>query len=267
MVLLLGLAIIAYLAGASLTLSRLLHQEGPKLWQVLPWAGLAIGLHSAWWLLDVFANEDGGQNLSIVNVAILVSGIVSAALTLSIARHHSWLLLPVAYLFSVITLLAALVLPDYYITHLEHHPLAIAHASIALGAYVCSTLACLFALQLGYLNHQLKNKLPGSLNPNLPPLLVVEKQVFRLITVAWILLSFSVASGFANVHDIIAQGKAHKAFFSLITWLIYSTILWGHYRHGWRGKRVVTLTFVATLLMTIAYFGSRFVREILLDRV
>jgi ABC-type uncharacterized transport system permease subunit len=38
----------------------------------------------------------------------------------------------------------------------------------------------------------------------------------------------------------------------------------GHKKYGWRGNHSVMATIIASLLLTLAYFGSRFVKEILL---
>ncbi|CRZ45564.1 putative Inner membrane protein [Vibrio cholerae] len=45
---------------------------------------------------------------------------------------------------------------------------------------------------------------------------------------------------------------------------MYSILLWGHYRKGWRGKKVTWFAVAGATLLTLAYFGSRFVREIIL---
>jgi ABC-type uncharacterized transport system permease subunit len=39
----------------------------------------------------------------------------------------------------------------------------------------------------------------------------------------------------------------------------------GHSVFGWRGRHVVWTTIAGGILLTLAYFGSRFVREFLLN--
>jgi ABC-type uncharacterized transport system permease subunit len=39
----------------------------------------------------------------------------------------------------------------------------------------------------------------------------------------------------------------------------------GHSIFGWRGKLVIWSTIVSGVLLTLAYFGSRFVREVILN--
>ena len=78
------------------------------------------------------------------------------------------------------------------------------------------------------------------------------------------LLTLSISSGLFFVQDLFAQGKAHKAVLSIMAWVVYVLLLWGHHRHGWRGKTLIGLSLLGSLLLVLAYFGSRFVKEVLL---
>ena len=49
-------------------------------------------------------------------------------------------------------------------------------------------------------------------------------------------------------------------------WIIFSTLLWGRHARGWRGKTAVRFTLVGFVLMMLAYFGSKFVLEIILQK-
>jgi ABC-type uncharacterized transport system permease subunit len=41
--------------------------------------------------------------------------------------------------------------------------------------------------------------------------------------------------------------------------------LMGHSLFGWRGKPVIWSTIISGVLLTLAYFGSRFVKEVILN--
>jgi ABC-type uncharacterized transport system permease subunit len=120
-------------------------------------------------------------------------------------------------------------------------------------------------LQLAWLDHKLKNKKALTINPNLPPLMMVERQLFNIILIGTGLLTATLITGFVFVQDMFAQGKAHKGVLSLLAWIVYSVLLWGHYQKGWRGKKVTWFAVAGATLLTLAYFGSRFVREIILN--
>lgn len=101
---------------------------------------------------------DGGQNLSILNVASLISFIISAITTGLMIRMRVWILLPVVYSFAAINLTAATLLPGAFITHLEANPHVLLHISLALFSYSTLMIATLYAIQLAWLDHQLKAK-------------------------------------------------------------------------------------------------------------
>ncbi|WP_198419022.1 cytochrome C assembly family protein [Motilimonas pumila] len=255
-------ALACYLLAIGACLSRLLHHQGPDKRWVLGSALTAIAAHGVWLYQDIFISS--GQNLSLMNVAALVSLIISLVLTLATFKLRTWVILPVAYGFAIVNLAAATLLPSHYITHLETRPEVVVHISIALFSYSTLMIAGLFALQLAYLDYQLKQKKKPLFHPALPPLMTVERQLFQLIVIGAILLSFSLLTGFVFLQDMFAQGKAHKAILSMIAWLMYMTLIWGHYIKGWRGKPVIYATVIGAFILTLAYFGSRFVKEIIL---
>lgn len=222
----------------------------------------ALVLHG--FLLKDLILSGSGQNLSILNVASLVSFIISVITTGLLFKLRIWFLLPVIYSFAAINLTAATLLPGAFITHLEANPKVLVHISLALFSYSTLMIATLFAIQLAWLDYQLKHKKRLAVNPNLPPLMMVERQLFNIILVGQGLLSLTLFTGLIFVQDMFAQGKAHKAFLSMAAWCVYSILIWGHYRSGWRGRRVVWISIIGAFLLTLAYFGSRFVREILI---
>ncbi|AIW19909.1 inner membrane protein YpjD [Vibrio coralliilyticus] len=255
-------AILYFLAIATIV-PGLVHQTGIRAKTVLIGAFLALAFHA--WLLSDLIIEGSGQNLSILNVASLISFIISLVLSLAMLRTRLWFLLPVVYSFAAINLSAAAFLPSTFITHLEQDPKLLIHISLALFSYSTLTIGALYALQLAWLDHKLKTKKALVINPNLPPLLMVERQLFKIILVGNLLLTGTLLTGFIFVQDMFAQGKAHKGILSFIAWVVYSILLWGHYQKGWRGRKVTWFAVAGATLLTLAYFGSRFVREIILN--
>ena len=65
---------------------------------------------------------------------------------------------------------------------------------------------------------------------------------------------------------VAPDGAAAAAVLSVLSWLVFGALLLGRLRHGWRGRRAVRLTLGAMLLLLLAFFGSKFVLELLLDR-
>ena len=76
----------------------------------------------------------------------------------------------------------------------------------------------------------------------------------------------SIVSGFAFVEDLFAQHLAHKTALSLLALLLFGILVAGRLFAGWRGKRAVSLYLWGFVILCLAYFGSRFVLEELLNR-
>lgn len=255
-------AAILYVLAIATIIPGLVHQTGIRAKTVLISAVLALVFH-AWSLSDLILSGSG-QNLSILNVASLISFIVSLVMSIAMLKTRIWFLLPVVYSFSAINLCAATFLPSSYVTHFENDPKLLIHISLALFSYSTLTIGALYALQLAWLDNKLKAKKALAINPNVPPLLMIERQLFKIILIGNLLLTATLITGFTFVQDMIAQGKAHKGVLSFIAWIIYSVLLWGHYQKGWRGKKVTWFAVAGATILTLAYFGSRFVREIIL---
>ena len=68
------------------------------------------------------------------------------------------------------------------------------------------------------------------------------------------------------IDDIFNQHLAHKTLLSIISWGVFATLLWGRWRYGWRGKTAVRWTLIGFAFLALAYIGSKFILEFLLDR-
>ncbi|GAA0350230.1 inner membrane protein YpjD [Bowmanella denitrificans] len=260
---LLGLMVtLLYLVAAIHIGSRLFHHEGPRHKFSAFLGTLGVVLHL--WLLSEGIFNQPGQNMSILNVASLVAWMITLSMTIASFSLPNAILLPVVYGFSAITVLLNLLVPDTHLMHIEMRPALIAHITLALFAYGCLMISMLYALQLACINFRLKRKQLSLLHSSLPPLLIVEQILFKLLLVGTVLLTLSLVSGFMFLDDMFAQHQVHKTVLSSLAWLVFVLLLAGHYRFGWRGRPVVITTLVGAMLLTLAYFGSRFVKEVLL---
>lgn len=145
-------------------------------------------------------------------------------------------------------------------------PGILTHIVISILAYSMLTLASLQALMLLFQESQLRKKHSLRLVMWLPPLQTMEEILFELLWVGFILLSAAILSGTLFLDDMFAQHLAHKTIFSIIAWLIFATLLIGHHRLGWRGKTAVHWTLWGFVALMLAYFGSKFVLELILHR-
>lgn len=257
------LTCLLYVVAVAAISTRLFHKEGPLLKVATFAIVIALATHLIT-LYDTIATSDG-QNLSILNVASLVAWIITCVIGINAMTQKQWFLLPIVSAFSAIVLIANLIVPHTAIMHIELHPSLLIHISLALFAYGSLCIASLYALQAAFINNRLKHKSSMLLHSSLPPLMAVEKSLFKLLVFGTSLLTLSLATGFIFQEDMFTQKQAHKTVLSLIAWVIFVATLVAHAKLGARGRGVVIATFTGTGLLTLAYFGSRFVREILLS--
>ncbi len=102
------------------------------------------------------------------------------------------------------------------------------------------------------------------------PLLTIERLTFRFVGAGFLLLSATLLVGLlfgSRLYGSAAPLKLdHKTAFSVLSWLTFAVLLIGRARFGWRGKRAVRVLYIGSVLLLLAYVGSRFVMEIILGR-
>jgi ABC-type uncharacterized transport system permease subunit len=103
------------------------------------------------------------------------------------------------------------------------------------------------------------------------PLLTLERLTFRFVGAGFVLLSATLLAGWWFGEQLYGSGHAwrwdHKTIFSLLSWLCFAILLFGRTQLGWRGLTAVRVLYAGTGLLLLAYVGSRFVLEVILDRL
>lgn len=140
------------------------------------------------------------------------------------------------------------------------------HALLALLAYACLSIAALVAVMLWFQERALRlHRLHGWLRA-LPPLTMVEALLFRLAAGGFALLTLALVTGALFVENMFAQHLWHKSVLSMLAWVVLAALLFGRWRYGWRGRRAVRLALASMVLLLLAFFGSKFVLEIVLGQ-
>jgi ABC-type uncharacterized transport system permease subunit len=141
-----------------------------------------------------------------------------------------------------------------------------AHILLSMGAAALLFAAAVTALLLIFLDRRLRTRRLADLPNVLPPLDALEKVMFRLIAAGFVLLTLALMTGFIFVTNLFEQHLEHKTILSLVAWVLFGTLLVGRLRYGWRGRSAVRWTLSGFGVLTLAYFGSKFVLETLLGR-
>jgi ABC-type uncharacterized transport system permease subunit len=230
-------------------------------------AVIALGLLIHGWLLyqDIFSH---GFNLGFYNALSLIFWLTVLVYWLANLKQqlHSLqaFVLPPAAIFA---LLPAFAVSNHYLPEASQ-PLFLAHIGIALLAYSLFTFAALHALLMTIAERSLHNKPTLIKLPSFPPLMVMEGLLFRVITIGFVLLTFTLISGMLFSEQIFGKPMqfTHKVVFSFASWIIYGWLLFGRYQYGWRGKKAINLTLIGFVLLLLAYVGSKFILQVLLGR-
>ena len=143
-----------------------------------------------------------------------------------------------------------------------------AHLLISMLAYSLFTIASLHVMLMAILEKRLHaGTLPAPLR-GMPPLLTMEMLLFRIITVGFVLLTLTIASGVLFSEELFGKPArfSHKTVFGALSWLIFAALLGGRWFYGWRGRTPVRWTLAGFFSLVLAYIGSKFVLEVLLGR-
>ncbi|WP_372759958.1 inner membrane protein YpjD [Pseudoalteromonas sp.] len=266
--LIISLTIIAslfYVLATSHVLSRLFHKQGPSQKLTIILSTVAILAHMLLLVNSVFRAD--GQDLSIVNVALLTCWVIVVSVTTVSLKFPATLLLPVVYGFAALLTLASLFIPHHILLQsININVGLVTHISLSLLAYCILIIATLYGVQFYFIDKRLKRKDLAIVHSHLPPLMVVERQLYQLLNLGTTLLTVALISGFVFLDGMFASEFIHKTILSLLAWIIFTVIAVGHVKQGWRGKPVVIGIMIAAFILTLAYFGSRFIQEVILNK-
>ncbi|WP_251372082.1 inner membrane protein YpjD [Polynucleobacter sp. UB-Siik-W21] len=103
---------------------------------------------------------------------------------------------------------------------------------------------------------------------DLPPLMTIESLLFNLLYVGFGLLTLTVFSGLLFSQALFGKPFVwdHKTIFAVVSWLLFAGLIIARWRVGLRGRLAIRLVLSAYVALLLAYVGSRFVLEVILQR-
>ena len=140
------------------------------------------------------------------------------------------------------------------------------HAVLSLVAYSFLIAGAVLALASMLQDRLLRRAKVTRLSSLLPPLMATERFLATLTVAGFMFLLLSIATGFLFVENLFAQHLVHKTILSLVATVIFGTLVIGRQARGWRGRRMLQLYLAGFAVLILAYFGSKFVLEVLLGR-
>jgi len=258
------LAIILYLLASTLLTVKLVRGMQPDCQrnQTRLVALAAVIIHANLLYATLLTPE--GLNLGIFHAASLVAMTTSLLLVLSMfvepVENLGIAVFPVAAIGIGLTLLY----PAPHLIVSAGSWQLISHILTSLLAYSILGLAVLQAILLAVQDSHLRNRSPGGFIRALPPLQTMESLLFQMIATGFALLTLALVTGALFLQDIFAQHLVHKTTLSIIAWGVFAILLWGRWRFGWRGRTAIRWTIGGFIFLMLAYFGSKFVLELVL---
>jgi len=228
----------------------------------LAWA--AVGAH-ALYTVQAF-QQNNGFNFSFFSTVSFVAMIVALLLLMAALRK------PVEKLGVAVFPIAAVMLGlelgfDDKSQALSTHSWAMtSHILTSIIAFSLLNIAALQAALLAIQDQQLKSHPPRRFIQSLPSLQAMESLLFQMLAAGLFFLTLSLVSGFVFIDDLFAQHLVHKTVLSILAWIIFSGLLIGRSRYGWRGKTAIQWTVCGFILLLLAYFGSKLVLKLILHR-
>ncbi|WP_346796441.1 cytochrome c biogenesis protein CcsA [Halomonas sp. Bachu 37] len=257
------LAFVLYVAAAIWQGMTLLRRVPPRQGMVRLLGALGLLLHI--WVVFQLMELSPGLWPGFTNSAtILMAVVVNILLVASLFKpvlNASVALFPLA---AIVLIVATWVPSQGRDTGLT--PGILLHAISSALAFAMLVIAAVQAVLVGLQNQALRHHHIRGIVQSLPPLTTMERVLFELVWAGVLLLTLSIVSGFIFLDNLFAQHLAHKTLLSLFAWIIFTTLLVGRYRFGWRGMRAVRWTLGGGILLALAYFGSKFVLEIVLHQ-
>ncbi len=224
---------------------------------------IAVAIHG--YLLYSVIFVDGAFGISI-GLSISTAGWISVLMYLCVSHRLRFInlgiiLFPIAMVTAVIGAFAA--------GSAGYHTLVAGtgwHIALAIPTYgvlcVAFAQACLLIIQDRHL-HKIS---PERFMAALPAIQTMESNLKWLILLGFGLMSVNLVSGIGA--NILYQGQlfefSHHIVLSVIAWGCFACLLAGQIFAGWRGQTAAKWTIFAFGILVLAYFGARFVNDLVL---
>jgi ABC-type uncharacterized transport system permease subunit len=256
------LSICAYLASTLLIIRHIDQSHIQRTTLYLAWTAVCTHLlYTA-----IIFQQNNGFNFSFFSTSSLVAMIV-ALLLLIAALNNPVEKLGIA-IFPIAAAMLALELNFADKTQFvsRYNWAMSTHILTSIIAFSLLNIAAVQAILIAIQDLQLKSHPPKRFIQSLPPLQTMESLLFQMLGAGLVFLTISLVSGFLFIEDLFAQHLVHKTVLSILAWIIFSGLLMGRSRYGWRGQTAIQWTLIGFVSLLLAYFGSKLVLELILHR-
>jgi ABC-type uncharacterized transport system permease subunit len=228
----------------------------------VPWALHGLGL-----VFALFAPQEGGLRFGFAPALSVTAWLM---LTFYVLEHHWFPQLRTRWTLSMVGAAVVMVAAAFPGTalHTQTSPWLPLHLALGVASYGLFAAAVVHAWLMTRAEKSMR--LGGDTHVGLP-LLTLERLTFRFVSAGFVLLTATLGAGWLFGDSLYGDQAAwrwdHKTVFSMLAWLTFAVLLVGRSRFGWRGRKAVRVLYIGTGLLLLGYAGSRFVLEVVLERV
>jgi len=255
-------SLVCYICAGSLYVQQFFKQSSTLIKYAQPSLMLALIGHLG--ILFLSTQQHSGEQLSLSFVATMLAWLVTLTMFITHKFIRNLLFLPVVCFVSAFIILIDLFFPATTGITVTMSVGMIAHILLSLVAFGLLSISMLYACQLAYIKHQLKQKSRTMIGGHLPPLQSVERILLQLMSLGTVLLFLALVSGFIFIPNMFKEGYAHKTILSSIALCCYTLCIGLHHFIGLKARSTIIFNFLGLFLLTLGYFGSRLVKDFLL---
>ncbi|MDH3671817.1 MAG: cytochrome c biogenesis protein CcsA [Gammaproteobacteria bacterium] len=211
---------------------------------------------------------EAGLNLAFTNAASLIAWAVAVLFLLTTLCKRIDNLGIVIMPLAALAVVAAWIWPGAHVLSPKGTTAQATHIIISLLAYGLLSLTAVQSLLLLAQEGQLKQRHFSAFMRALPPLQTMERLMFQLMGLGFVLLTLTLISGAFFSEQLFGQPFrfTHHVILSVFAWIVFAALLLGHWRFGWRGRPAIRWTLGGFALLLLAYFGTKLVLELILGR-
>ncbi len=255
-------SIFTYLASTALLTKDLIKNTSSHFSTTPAW----FAVFSHFFYTFIVFQQHTNFNFSIFNTASVIASLVAFLLLIASLNKPVEKLGLAIFPIASITLTISLIFPEKELDLQINNWQMNAHILSSIVAFSLLNIAALQAILLAIQEHQLRKHPPTKFIQTLPPLQSMESLLFQMIAIGLLFLTVSLISGFIFIEDLFAQHLVHKTVLSIVAWVTFSSLLIGRIKYGWRGQTAVKWTLSCFIFLLLAYFGTKLVLELILQR-
>jgi ABC-type uncharacterized transport system permease subunit len=219
-------------------------------------------------LLQYTVIRPDGLDLSLGHAISMIGSVTMAFYWLGSGKDSLGILRPAILALTALSSIFPLILPAQKAVPFQHHLAFEGHIIVSLLAYSLFGIAALHAWLMTLQERRLQSGDMRTGLGRLPPLVIMDALLFKMVLSGFVLLTLAVASGILFSEEVFGRPFTlnHKNLLGVISWCIFAALLLGRWIYGWRGRRAARWTIAGFTVLALAYLGSKLVLEVILQR-